>query len=160
MQKIKWIFIAIMTTVSCSKPGVAMSGSNPMRSCTFSEMHIAIQLDGKPANGAKVTRTVDWRKEIVDEFNADENGEVTLPAQFETSFTKFLPMEFVSSQYITVEFDDKEYVIWNYAKREAALNSEMNGKPLKLVCELSNEAKTQRAFGSILSTPCTWANED
>ncbi|MCW8128693.1 DUF6795 domain-containing protein, partial [Microbulbifer halophilus] len=145
-------FIIALIPVS----GNTMSSLNPFKACTFSEMKLRLTLDGKPADGAKVTRTVNWKEEVVDTFKADENGTVQLPAMYESSVTQVLPVEFVSSQVISVQYQEKDYKIWVYAKRDPAENFEMSGSPLELDCELSDDPKTERAFDSIVKTSCQW----
>lgn len=136
--------------------GQTMASMNPFKACTFSEMKIRLTLDGEPVTGAKVTRTVNWKKEIVDTFRSDSSGFVELPAMFESSVTQVLPVEFVSSQVINVEYKDKDYKIWVYAKRNPEKNYEFDGKPIEMRCELSDTAETQRAFNSVLKTSCKW----
>ncbi|WP_237567767.1 DUF6795 domain-containing protein [Microbulbifer hydrolyticus] len=160
MQKFFIILITALLILSLPWPGAAMSKMNPLKACTFSEMEISILFKGEPAKGATITRTIEWKKEHTDQFTADDNGRVTLPAEFENHLLKAFPMEFVAAQYVTVQYEGEEYEIWNYAKRDAEFNSEMQGSPLRLTCELTDESKTQRAFGSILGTRCTWQNEN
>ncbi|WP_444923644.1 DUF6795 domain-containing protein [Microbulbifer sp. DLAB2-AF] len=132
----------------------AMAFLNPLKACTFSEMKIRLTLDGKPAVGAKITRSVDWKDEKIDFFTSDGEGNVKLPAKFESSVTQVLPVEFISSQSINVEYENKNYLIWIYAKRNPGENSEMNGNPINLSCELTDEPKTERKFKSALKTSC------
>ncbi|WP_346840224.1 DUF6795 domain-containing protein [Microbulbifer sp. SAOS-129_SWC] len=136
--------------------GNAMAFLNPFKACTFSEMQLKLTANGEPAAGAKVIRSVNWKEEIVDTFTADDSGRVELPATHESSITQVMPVEFVSSQVINVEYDGKNYKIWVYAKRDPGENSEQNGKPFELACELSDEPKIQRVFDSILKTSCTF----
>jgi len=136
--------------------GYAMTFLNPLKACTFSEMQIRLTLDGKPASGAKIVRSVNWKKEIIDTFTADEGGVVNLPAMYDSSITQALPVEFVSSQVINVEYENKEYKIWVYAKRDPGENSELGGQPFNMTCELTDEAKIERVFDSILKTSCKW----
>ncbi|MFS1525020.1 DUF6795 domain-containing protein [Microbulbifer sp. 2304DJ12-6] len=131
-----------------------MTFSNPLKACTFSEMNLSITLNGKPAAGAKVIRLVDWKTESVDTFMADDSGKVQLPAKFESSITQVLPVEFVSSQVINVQYMDQTYKIWVYAKRNPKENSELAGKSFSLTCELLDDPKTERAFNSLLKTSC------
>ncbi|MCX2795567.1 hypothetical protein OQJ68_00600 [Microbulbifer thermotolerans] len=133
-----------------------MTFLNPLKACTFSEMNIQITLDGEPAKGAEVIRLVKWKKEKIDNFTADEEGRVELPAMFESSTTNLLPMEFVATQLITVKYKGKEYEIWNYAKRKPEKNFELEGKPFSLKCELSKEDELHEVFSSLLVTQCTW----
>lgn len=150
------LFFLVLLIASIPALGNAMSSLNPFKACTFSEMKLQLTLDGKPADGAKVIRTVNWKEEIVDTFKADESGTVQLPAMHESSITQVLPVEFVASQVINVQYKDKDYKIWVYAKRNPAENFEMSGEPLEMSCELSDEPKTERAFDSIVKTSCKW----
>ncbi|MFA0814000.1 DUF6795 domain-containing protein [Microbulbifer epialgicus] len=131
-----------------------MAFLNPLKACTFSEMKIRLTLNGEPAVGAKVIRTIDWKDEQVDFYTSDEDGNIDLPAKFESSFTQVLPVEFISSQSINVEYENNNYLIWIYAKRNPGENSEMNGDPINLSCELSDEPKTERKFKSAVKTSC------
>lgn len=140
--------------------GNAMSSFNPLKACTFSEMQISLTLDGEPASGATVIRTVNWKNEMTDTFTADEAGQVSLPAMYQNSITQVLPIEFVSAQTIKVEHKGNEYKIWVYAKRNPAKNVEFDGQPIKLTCELSDDPKTERAFGSVVKTACKWTSAD
>ncbi|WP_193165765.1 DUF6795 domain-containing protein [Microbulbifer hainanensis] len=133
-----------------------MAFLNSLKACIFSEMKIKLTLDGEPAHGAKVIRSVNWKEEMVDTFTTDESGNVLLPAMYAASVTQIMPIEFVSSQVIQVEYNDKSYKIWVYAKRDPSENSEMNGKPFILTCELTQEPKLERAFDSIVKTSCRW----
>lgn len=136
--------------------GIAMSSLNPLKACTFSEMEISLTLDGEPAGGATVIRTVNWRNEKTDTFTADDAGQVVLPAMYESSITQVLPIEFVSAQTIVVRHNEQEYKIWIYAKRKPEKNFEFDGQPIKLTCELSENPVTERAFGSVVKTACKW----
>ncbi|WP_152450770.1 DUF6795 domain-containing protein [Microbulbifer sp. THAF38] len=154
----KTIYFAIKTALLSILliPGGAygMAFLNPLKACTFSEMKIKITLDGSPAAGAKITRSIDWKEEKTDIFTSDKEGNVLLPAEFESSITQVLPVEFISSQSINVEYENRSYLIWIYAKRNPAENFEMNGNPINLACELTDEPKTERKFKSALKTSC------
>lgn len=88
---------------------------------------------------------------------ADKSGTVQLSAMYQSSITQILPVEFVSSQVISVQYQNQDYTIWVYAKRSPLRNSEMNGDALELFCELSDRAKTQTAFDSVVKTSCKWS---
>ncbi|MDP5210442.1 DUF6795 domain-containing protein [Microbulbifer sp. 2205BS26-8] len=157
MSKKKCIVISlslIWLSFSFSEVSYAMTFSNPLKACTFSEMNLRITLNGQPAAGAKVIRMVDWKTESVDSFMVDDSGKVHLPAKFESSITQALPVEFVSSQVINVQYMDQVYKIWVYAKRNPKENSELEGEPLNLSCELLDDPKTERVFNSLLKTSC------
>jgi hypothetical protein len=133
-----------------------MNSLNPFRACTFSQMQLTLTLNTKPVSGAKIIRTVHWKSKKTDTFTSDQHGHVELPATYQSSITQMLPVEFLSSQVITVEHEGREYKIWVYAKRDPGGNIEFSGKPIRLTCELSDEPSTKRAFGSVVKTACTW----
>lgn len=153
-NKILSILAAIFILIS--PPGSAMSLRSPLKACIFSEMQLKLTLYGAPAVGAKITRSVNWKKEITDIFTADEKGFAKLPAMYSSSITQVLPVEFLSSQVIMVEYQGNDYKIWTYAKRDPGENSELGGQPFKLICEISDKPRTERAFNSILKTSCQW----
>ncbi|WP_444892611.1 DUF6795 domain-containing protein [Microbulbifer sp. JMSA004] len=153
----KYIFnlFSIFFLLILVSPGgtYAMASFNPFKACTFSEMKIKLTLNGKPISGAQITRSIQWQKEWVDTFTSDEDGVAVLPAKFSNSLTQVLPVEFVVSQAIDVNYEDKNYEIWVYAKRNPGENSEM-GKPFNLTCELTDETRLEEVFDSALLTSC------
>ncbi|WP_444929367.1 DUF6795 domain-containing protein [Microbulbifer sp. SSSA002] len=130
-----------------------MISFNPFKAYTFSEMKIKLTFNGEPISGAKIKRSIRWKKEWIDTFTSDKDGVVVLPPKFSNSLTQILPIEFIASQTINVSYKDKDYEIWIYAKRNPAENSE-TGKPLNLTCELTDKQRLEEVFGSLLLTSC------
>lgn len=124
--------------------------------CLFSKMSGVITLGGQPVNNARLVRTVNLNKDIVDETTTDENGNFEFEAQFTRTITKFLPQEFVASQQIVVEYKGKEYEMWNGVKRKPEENVESRGKSLVVKCELNSEEKTITVNNSPIFSLCTW----
>ena len=124
--------------------------------CTFSPVKAKVTLNGSPATGATVTRTTKWKDPITESTNTDSNGEFTFTANYEKSVKKFLPVEIVISQQIIVEYQGESYEIWANGKMNAEENSELDGHPLNLNCELSDELRTHRTASSLILTNCTW----
>ena len=124
--------------------------------CLFSKMEGVIKLDGKPVANAKLVRTVNLTKDETDETVTDENGNFKFNAIFKRTVTKFLPMEFVSNQDVWVIYKGKEYRIWSSIKREPDENSESQGKPFVVECELNSEERIFKVDGSPVFTLCTW----
>ncbi|WP_444929366.1 DUF6795 domain-containing protein [Microbulbifer sp. SSSA002] len=131
----------------------AMAPFNPFKACIFSEIKIKLTLNGEPAAGAEIIRSIEWKQEWVDTFTADKEGFAILPAKFSNSLTQILPIEFVASQAIDVNYENKTYEVWVYAKRNPNKNSE-TGKPLNLTCELTDKTRLEEVFGSALLTSC------
>lgn len=124
--------------------------------CLFSKISGVITLDGKPAAKARVIRTVNLNKNKVDETYTDENGYFEMPAVFQRTVTKFLPQEFVATQELHVEHDQKKYRIWYSVKRDPSENTESRGKPLAVSCELNSEERHFLINRSPMHTLCAW----
>ncbi|WOX04012.1 DUF6795 domain-containing protein [Microbulbifer pacificus] len=123
---------------------------------TFSEMRLEITCQGVPAVGAVVKRRIRWQKELTDEFTADSSGVVVLPQVRERSIMQFTPSEFVASQVLVVQFSNQEFKIWINAKRRPQNNSELDGNPMTMKCELSDEQRLVTDFRNSFLTNCTW----
>ena len=147
------LFIFLLTLVN----GVnAMGLSDAGEVCLFSKMTGVIKLDGKPAVNAKLIRTVNLNKDIVDETTTDENGYFEFDASFTRTITKFLPQEFVARQVIWVRYNGNEYKMWSGVKREPEENIESRGNPLVVECELNSETNVKKVNNSPIISLCTW----
>ena len=124
--------------------------------CLFSKMEGVIKLDGKPVSNARLVRTVNLTEDETDETVTDEKGYFKFDAIFKRTITKLLPMEFVSNQSVWVFYKGKEYRIWMSVKREPDENSESQGKPFIVECELNSEQRIFDVDGSPIFTLCTW----
>ena len=85
-----------------------MAEGSRTKPCLFSPISGTITLDGKPATGAKLIRTVGkahTQGQLVDTTTTDDHGEFEMPGVFERVWlAKILPMEFVAGQEILVEY--------------------------------------------------------
>ena len=149
-------FIALMGLLLISQLGSAMSIFDAGKVYTFSEVNLKLTKDGEPIPNAKVSRKVEWKKEKIEEAVTNGDGEVHFPAVFERSAAKFLPMEIVIAQVITVEVDGEVVKIWGNTKRDELENSELGGRSLNLTCEITDKKQLYRDFGSMLGTICKW----
>jgi len=133
-----------------------MGLSDAGKACLFSKMSGVIKLNGKPAANAKLIRTVNLNKDIVDETTTDENGYFEFEAQFSRSITNVLPQEFAAKQVIWVHYENGEYKMWSGVKRKPEENIESRGKPLVVECELSAEKTVIEVNNSPIISLCTW----
>lgn len=127
--------------------------------CTFSPVQAKLTLNGEPAVGAQVTRIAKLKDTKTEETTTNTNGEFSFPAVFEKSVKKLLPMEIVVSQQILVEYQGETYEIWANGKMNPDENSELDGQPLNLTCELTDELRTHRTSSSLILTNCTWEEQ-
>ncbi|OMH39446.1 hypothetical protein BGP75_03485 [Motiliproteus sp. MSK22-1] len=103
----------------------------------------AITGDGEPAAGVEVERqwTWGWNDESgSDRTVTDAQGRFSFPVVEGSSFTaSFLPHEPHVSQRIIAHTKNGDVEIWFAAKRSYELNSEMDGRPTKVICNLDRE---------------------
>ncbi|WP_237444745.1 DUF6795 domain-containing protein [Sinobacterium norvegicum] len=126
------------------------------KSCVFSPASGVLTLNGQPISNAKITRMVEWQKTETDETTTDENGYFQMPGLYHRSATSLMPVEFVASQSLVVEYEGQEYKIWSGVKRSSEENAELGGAELRLSCELTDELKTIRHGASLLRSNCNW----
>lgn len=146
----------LVLSVLSIKGASAMGLSDVGKVCLFSKMEGVIKLDGVPVNNAKLVRTVNLTKDKTDEAVTDQNGYFKFDAIFARTITKLLPMEFVSNQEVWAHYRGKEYRIWMSVKREPDENSESQGKPFIVECELNSKERIFDVDGSPIFTLCTW----
>ncbi|UZJ45655.1 DUF4198 domain-containing protein [Marinimicrobium sp. C6131] len=124
--------------------------------CVFSEFKARVTVNGEPLKNAVVIRRWEWLEPQQDRTTTDENGYFTFPAAFERSImNRALPIELVIAQGIYVETEGEVKKIWSNSKREPEENAELGGQPINLSCELTNDMKITRQYGSIMNTLCT-----
>ena len=126
--------------------------------CVFSEVKARIAVKGEPLKNTVVIRKWEWRELRQDRTTTDENGYFTFPAVFERSImNRALPIELVIAQGLYVETNGETKKIWSNSKREPEENAELGGQSINLSCELTNDMKITRQYGSIMNTLCTWS---
>ena len=126
------------------------------KTCVFSEVQARLMRDGEPVENAKVIRRWEWNDLHEDSAATDENGYFEFPVVFEKSISRMLPIELVIAQGLYVVIDGEEVKFWSNSKREPEENAEFQGRPITLSCELTDEMKIYRDFGSRMRTLCTW----
>lgn len=135
----------------------AMSLFDVGKTCVFSEVKVRLFKDGEPLKNVKVIRRWEWNELKEDSTVSDDSGYFEFPAVFEKSVSRLLPMELVIAQGLYVVENGEEQKIWSNSKREPEENAEFDGKAIDLVCEMTNEMKIYKDFGSRMRTLCTWS---
>lgn len=138
-----------------------MASSNKSgKDCLFSAISGTITLNGEPAAGAHVKRVAGKAHvegKFSDETFTDEKGYFSMPAIWERNLlSRVFPMEFAVPQEITVEYMGVDYLIWVSVKMKREENSESQGKPLIVQCELNSEERNFDAGGTFFATKCAW----
>lgn len=136
------------------------SSNNAGKDCLFSAISGTITLNGEPAAGAHVKRVAGKAHvegEFRDETFTDQKGYFSMPAIWERNLlSRVLPMEFVAPQDITVVYKNIQYVVWVSTKRSRKENSESQGRPLVVECELNSEKRNIWVDGVGFRTLCSW----
>lgn len=149
-----WLYILALLLLSTELK--AMSIFDTGKVCTFSSISGVILKDGKPAKNATIKRETDYQSVFTDQTTTDENGYFQMPALFERSLASMLPQQFAVSQYIYVTYEGEEYKIWMGVKFKKEENTESDGSPIQVTCELDSERKSTSVNGQNFITQCAW----
>lgn len=129
------MFIASMT----GRETMALFGTNVL----FSELEGQILLNGEAVEGAEVTQITLWSHEGAVEpvtTRTDADGRFRFSEiSRRAGFSNLLPGQITIVQKINIVHGGKEYRGWLNTKSNYDRNGELNGKPLRLECELSHE---------------------
>jgi len=111
----------------------------------FSEVEGVVVIDGKPVSGATIERDYVWGwndQRDGDKAVTDAGGAFRMPALTGSSFfASWLPHEPAIQQKLIIRVGDKSYEGWTSTKPNYTANGELDGKPLKLRCDLNAEPK-------------------
>lgn len=118
-------------------------GASP-RLVLFSEVHGTVLKDGAPVQGAKVLQEVVWsdnKDEIpARETVSDDSGQFSFPAvEHNAGALRVVPHQPVILQKLIIRYGGVDYPAWRHTKNSYEENSELGGKRMELVCELSRE---------------------
>ena len=109
----------------------------------FSEVEGTVLLNGLPVEGVEIEQTYHWRWK--DEKGSkktitDAAGKFSFPVITGKSLTAgFMPHEPVIVQYLRFRFEGKEYKGWYHSKRDYENLGELDGRPIRLKCDLNDE---------------------
>jgi len=100
--------------------------------------------NGEPVQGAEIIQETFYRKpgDVPDvTVLTDSEGRFVLEELSQVAgFSRFIPGEVRIMQLIRIRIDNEEYVAWRHSKSSGDKNSELDGKPIKLTCELTTAA--------------------
>ncbi len=109
----------------------------------FSEVRGVVLMNGAPVAGAKVSREYTWawdNKKVREEAQSDAAGKFSFARASKSSFMSgLMPHEPVISQLITISFEGKDYIAWDFRKHNYDDKGELKGKPINLSCELTRK---------------------
>jgi hypothetical protein len=109
----------------------------------FSNVHGVVLIRGTPVKDAVVTRWVEFgftEESNTDTATTNSKGEFTFPQISRRSLlASIAPARPDVPQKISITHGGKEYLAWFFTKKNYDANGELRGKPIDLVCELTNE---------------------
>ncbi|MGY6587018.1 MAG: DUF6795 domain-containing protein [Wenzhouxiangella sp.] len=114
-----------------------------------------VDASGEPVAGVRLVRTWDWawrNRQGSDETVTDAEGQFHFPMVTGRSRTaRILPHEPSIRQTITAHHAGGETEIWLAIKRNYEENSELAGRPLRVVCGLTAtpDADKERLYASL-----------
>ncbi len=121
----------------------------------FSAVRGVVVHEGKPIEGAVVEREYFWHwKDQRDKVQVKTNalGEFQFPEATGSSFLgSLLPHEPVVQQTIRIAYQGQTYMAWAFDRRDYEPNTELEGKPISLLCDLnhppSHKGPRDRVYG-------------
>lgn len=115
----------------------------------FSEVHGTVLKDGKPVAGAEVIQKVVWSDNENDiprqRAITDETGTFSFPAiERRAGLLRLLPAQPTMQQELLIRYQGAEYIAWQHGKGSYNANTELDGRPIRLVCELTRPPNYER----------------
>jgi hypothetical protein len=110
----------------------------------FSQVHGTVLQNGQPVKGAELIQKVVWSDDPdeipLQHAATDEQGVFQFSAiQRRAGLLRLIPAQPTILQRIWIRYQGTEYVAWMHTKGSYEPNTELNGRPLNLVCELSRQ---------------------
>lgn len=108
----------------------------------FSEVHGTVLKKGKPVAGAELFQKVVWSddedKNRMQHAVTDSNGAFGFPSiETDAGLLRLIPAQPTIQQTIVIRYQGVEYVAWLHGKGSYDANTELDGRPLHLLCELT-----------------------
>lgn len=127
-----------MTTLILTSNGKAMATNSQV--VLFSHVEGTVTRDGEPVEGAEVVQKVLYKTE--DEVPAatlttGDSGTFIFEEIARKAPGRWLPGEVTITQSIVIHVDGQQYEGWHHGKKGFEANTELEGRPIRLVCELT-----------------------
>ena len=138
----KTLLIVLVFSLSGLSEGCAMGAFD--RLVLFSEVHGTVLKDGKPVEGAELIEKVVWsdnENEIPPQrVVTDAKGAFSFPTiERKAGLLRLIPAQPTIQQTITIKYQGVEYTAWLHGKTSYNANTELDGKPIRLECELTRQ---------------------
>lgn len=110
----------------------------------FSEVHGTVLNEGKQVVGAEIVQRMVWSdddtKNRTHQTVTGKDGAFTFPTiESNAGLLRLIPAQPTIQQTIVIRYQGREYVAWLHGKNSYDANTELDGRPLHLVCELTRQ---------------------
>lgn len=110
----------------------------------FSQVQGIVLNEGKPVVGAELVQKVVWSDDEVEnrtqQMVTGKDGAFMFPAiESNAGLLRLIPAQPTIQQTIMIRYHGNEYLAWLHGKSSYDANTEFDGRPLHLVCELTRQ---------------------
>lgn len=123
----------------------------------MSPLEGVLTYQGKPLPNKEMKLWLRWKDEEGENFTyvTDVEGRFSIPEhKVRDSLNPFAQL--VIRQELTVEHDNLLFEVWIRSKLRPQLFTELNGRPVGLVCDLAAEEVAVKGEGSLGVSICRW----
>jgi len=134
-----WL-IVVLVLLSGLSEAHAMGVFDPL--VLFSEVHGTVLNNGKPVEGAELVQKVVWSdNDNLDQHAlSDRSGAFRFsPIERRAGLLRLIPAQPIMLQSTTIRYQGVEYEAWRHSKGSYNANTELDGKPIWLACELTQK---------------------
>lgn len=136
-----WL-IVVLVWLSGLSEAHAMGVFDPL--VLFSEVHGTVLNNGRPVEGAELVQKVVWsdndKENPAQHALSDRSGAFRFPPiERSAGLLRLIPAQPIMLQSITIRYQGVEYEAWKHSKGSYDPNTELDGKPIWLVCELTQK---------------------
>lgn len=121
----------------------------------FSELSLRLMKGGRPLINQEVTQHVEWSGTSFSRtFFTDEHGFIAASEMAVSRLFGRGGQNNPAHQFISTRLGDRNYILWDLVKRDFRRNSELDGLPLALDCDINSAIKTIPTTRSTIKTRC------
>ena len=148
MRCLGWTVVMLTVLLGCHAEGegTQMGKFDPL--ILFSRVQGVVLDHGVPVVDAELRQKIVWDEDEANNVEVrtrtDARGHFILePITHPAGMTRLVPHQPMTLQTISIRHDGHEYIAWKHGKLTYDANSELKGKPILLICDLSNPPKQE-----------------
>ena len=138
-----WCVVLFAALLGCNAQGEGTQMGKFDRLVLFSRVQGVVLDHGVPVPGAQLSQKIVWSDDDAENTevrtHTDARGHFGFEAiTHSAGITRLVPHAPMILQTIRISHAGQDYVAWKHGKQTYDDNSELGGKPILLVCDLSN----------------------